>query len=667
MESPQAEKSMIVAGRTIVTGGGTTVSAVDMNTKEVVWKAEVDGTPLGLAVADGRLYVSTETGSIYCFANEATSVPKVWRTDISASPYGKNSANAKAAEAILAKSGVREGYCLDLGCGDGALAYELAKRTNLKIYAIDADPAKVRQARKKLRAAGLYGVSVTVHQADPSATDYPDYFADLVVSGRSVKLGPNAALAAEMDRMQRPYGGVVCVGQPDALQFDTRGALEGAAEWTHQYADTANTANSGDSRIRGPLRMLWYRDTDIDMPQRHGRGPAPLFHNGRMFVEGINTLRAVDAYNGRTLWEYHLQGVLTAYDQDHLMGTAGTGSNICIDESSVYVHVKSRCLRLDAATGKKIGEYPTPKQPDGEPGTWGYIACVDGTLYGSLADTRHIVRWRYLKGDMQTQYSESMQLFALDVETGKLKWTYTPTQSIRHNTVALAEGRLFLIDRSIADIDKIDYEKKKRRGADGKEIEVIAEHAPGKLLALDAKSGAPLWESDDDIYGTMLAASVEYDILLMTYQPTRFRLKSEIGGRMTAFRASTGDRLWDNNRADDPRHEYASRPIINGETIYAQPGAWNLATGRKLEFAFSRSYGCGTLASAENLLIFRSATLGYRDIEKDEEAQNYGGIRSGCWINAIPAGGLVLLPDAASGCVCSYLIKATIALQEDRG
>ena len=43
--------------------------------------------------------------------------------------------------------------------------------------------------------------------------------------------------------------------------------------------------------------------------------------------------------------------------------------------------------------------------------------------------------------------------------------------------------------------------------------------------------------------------------------------------------------------------------------------------------------------------------------------QNFGGIRPGCWINVVPAGGLVLMPDATDLCTCSYLIKASIALQ----
>ena len=70
-----------------------------------------------------------------------------------------------------------------------------------------------------------------------------------------------------------------------------------------------------------------------------------MYHNGRVFHEGMNGLRAADAYNGRTLWEYSLPNILKQYNADHLMGTAGTGSNFCAAGDSVYVRVKDRCLR----------------------------------------------------------------------------------------------------------------------------------------------------------------------------------------------------------------------------------------------------------------------------------------------------------------------------------
>jgi hypothetical protein len=61
-------------------------------------------------------------------------------------------------------------------------------------------------------------------------------------------------------------------------------------------------------------------------------------------------------------------------------------------------------------------------------------------------------------------------------------------------------------------------------------------------------------------------------------------------------------------------------------------------------------------------MLFRSATLGYYDLVEKKGTTDYGGIRPGCWINAIPAGGVVLVPDGTASCKCSYLNQAWIAL-----
>ncbi len=68
------------------------------------------------------------------------------------------------------------------------------------------------------------------------------------------------------------------------------------------------------------------------------------------------------------------------------------------------------------------------------------------------------------------------------------------------------------------------------------------------------------------------------------------------------------------------------------------------------------------MSGSTNLLLYRSGTLGYIDLSSNSATQNYGPVRPGCWINAIVAGGLVLMPDATDRCTCSYLIKASIGL-----
>jgi outer membrane protein assembly factor BamB len=434
-----------------------------------------------------------------------------------------------------------------------------------------------------------------------------------------------------------------------------RPALAGAGEWTHQYHDPGNTICGTDRLVTAPLALLWFGSPDIRLPNRHGRGPAPLYASGRMFVEGVDGVRALDAYNGRLLWQHLLPGILKPYHQEHIMGAAGTGSNLCLGGGSVFVHVGAKCLKLDQATGKQIAAFDAPPLPDGSPGRWSYVAYADKTLFASLADEKHLVPYRFGRSNMGGMFTESRAMLALDPATGKVRWRYDAKESIRNNAIAIAGGKVFLIDRAKA------LETPGRRG--------LAKPQPtGVLLALDAGSGKVLWRNEKDVYGTMLAASAAHGVLLMCYQDTRFKLNSELGGRMTGLKASTGTRLW------EAEFRYASRPLINGQTVYAQPHAWDLLTGKQKTvrdakaktdkpWTFARSYGCGTISASTNLLLFRSATLGYRDLLSDRATANYGGVRPGCWINVIPAGGLVLMPDATTGCRCSYLNRTTIALQ----
>jgi outer membrane protein assembly factor BamB len=649
--------SLIVAGNTLVTSSGNRIGTVNLETQKLIWSHETDGIAYGLAAANGRLYVSTDTGAVHCFsaATEPGGADAEFTSRASDSAYRNNETFINAAKEIIQQSGVTKGYCVDLGCGNGALAYELAKQSDLYVVGIEADPAKVASARAKLTAAGVYGTRVTIHQGDPSDTHFPKFFANLVVSSRSLSADQQPVDAAEAARLQRPFGGVACFGQPGSMTVNTRGTLAGAGNWTHLYSNPANTLCSTDS-IKGPLTAVWFRDIDLNLPQRHGRGPSPLFHEGRLFAEGIDELIAVDAYNGLPLWRFEQKGILDAYNADHLAGTAVTGSNICIAGDSIFLRNGKQCFRIDTATGKVKATYPTPQHPDGKPAVWGYIACESGILFGSTANESHVVKHAYLRADshMQRQFSESTSMFAYDVESGKLLWRYNAKESIRHNAIAIGAGRVHLIDRVLA-VDDLLANAPVRRGEKPKNPPVG--HATGKLITLDVKSGGQVWDSEKDIFGTALAFSESHDVLLMFYQPTSFRLPSEVGGRIAAFHAGGGYRLW------EKKVNYRTRPLINDKAIIAHPSALDLLTGEPKAMAIPKSYGCGQVSGSKNLLMFRSGTLGYHDLTRKAGTENYGGIRPGCWINALPVGGLVLIPDASAGCSCSYQNRTWMALE----
>jgi outer membrane protein assembly factor BamB len=651
---------VIVAKDDAVCGGPGIVRIVNLPRQEIRWSRAVEGAALGLAVSDGRLIVSTTQGLVYCFADanlEPAAGPKPTKTDETAPASLTDDVDyARAAQEILEKSGAGEGYCVDLGGGNGRLALELAKRSKLHVYVIEADESRVEVARKMLDAAGLYGTRVAVHQADPADPPYPNYFAALIVSSASLTGAACAASREEIARMQRPLGGVVCLGKPGRMEIDVRGPLDNTGSWTHQNADAANTICSSDRRIKGPLEMLWFRDGPIEISDRHAQAPAPLVNRGVLVTLGVHAVCGLDAYNGRTLWEYPLPNVLA--DQDgvhHDVGVGDTGGNFCLSDDSVYVRTDDKCLRLDLKTGERLGEFHTPVSPEAEDHNWGYIAYHNGTLLGTVANALHTVSPRYENIRLR---NESVRLFALDAVTGRLKWQYQPADSIRHNAIAVAEGRVYLIDRALALEDRID-----RPEPLGKHRALLqpGQHPGGVLLALDAATGKVLWRQDDNIWGTQLAVSRKHGLVLMYYQAVKhsfFKLPSEIGGRMAAFDSASGARVWDVEAV------FRTRPIINGDLIYAEPGAWSVKTGQPVPWEFTRSYGCGQIASSTYLMLFRSATLGYLDLSRDAGTENFGGVRTSCWYNAIPAAGLVLVPDGSSKCACSYQMQAWFALQQ---
>jgi hypothetical protein len=58
---------MILAGETLFAGGEGRVAAFDAASGKERWSALVTGKAHGLAVANGRLFVSTDRGAIHCF------------------------------------------------------------------------------------------------------------------------------------------------------------------------------------------------------------------------------------------------------------------------------------------------------------------------------------------------------------------------------------------------------------------------------------------------------------------------------------------------------------------------------------------------------------------------------------------------------------------------
>ncbi len=657
-----APTAIIGVGKAAVYSVGEKIYAESTETHDLLWQSEFlnssksKGIIKDLIFGEGRLIASTDEGVFFCFTKGKKRERKVESVTLYQEPPRSISTPSWAdshLENLLKLHKQKAGYAIVTGTDALEVARSLARNSDLRIHIGYERPpsiysakssSEIEEIKNQLVREGLYGSRIRVHYGQR----FPDRIADWVFIAQEEL--PDQKTIDRQIQWARPHGGLIYqISEKKATLVKKRQGLPGEGTWTHQYADAGNSSCSRDDYVKGPMRLSWYRDIPQKVPQRHGRAPAPLYSKGKIFSVGIDRLIAVDAYNGRMLWERKYPGILKAYDGDHLMGTAGSGSNYCLNEESLYLRIDDRCDRIRISDGQLLRRINIPPIESNKPieGPWGYISSVGDILLGTVADPKHVVTYRYLKGgDLKGQLTESKRLFALDRKTGKLKWQYVAKESIRHNSIAASKDYVFLIDRKQASFDRKRGQKPDKS------------HTEGLLVALRASDGKELWSEKRDIYGTLLIYAPQSDALLMGYQNTRFKLASEIGGRFTVFKASTGSKHWEKSGL-----KYKTRPLVIGSTIYSEGGAWDLISGEEREFNFKRSYGCGQLAAGAHTLLYRSATLGYFDLEKNNKNVDFGGIRPGCWINALPVGGMVLVPEASSGCVCSYLNQGWIALQ----
>jgi hypothetical protein len=136
-----------------------------------------------------------------------------------------------------------------------------------------------------------------------------------------------------------------------------------------------------------------------------------------------------------------------------------------------------------------------------------------------------------------------------------------------------------------------------------------------------------------------------------------------------AFRAKDGESLWhqiqDNRQGAGGSHgEQDHHPAIVGGTVYVEPFAYDLQSGQPIEsWKYARGgHGCGTFSASADALFFRAGNPTMCALETGTRTKLTRVTRPGCWINIIPAEGLVLIPEASSGCTCKFSVQTSLAL-----
>ncbi len=712
-----ASGDLIQAGSRLYAGGRNSVTAIQLtgNNPAIAWKKEIKGTVGRIIAANGRLFVVTRDGRILAFGakkpesvRDIETLPKTFKIPKS---------TTQRAHEIIDRAEVTNGYALYFGERDFEMLASLAQMTDLSIIAVLKDDKKVNEWRRKFDKMGFKAGKVAFLGETPESMDLAPYFSSFTIVEKIDAYNPGEAeiLLEKIHQSMHPFGGKLWVGgstkrleevrmllgknnrEPlteaytghNEILFSWDGGPAGSANWTHVYGDNSNTIKSDDELVKLPLGVLWFGGvSNMDVLPRHGHGPPEQIMNGKLIIEGMNSISARDVYTGRVLWKVQFKTLGTfgvyynesysddpltpVYNQEHLPGVNARGTNFVVTPDLVYVVQGYSCQVIDIETGEPV---KTIRIPDHERNQWGYIGVAGNDLIAGAEFVKYNTTVKkLLKSDeeiqayvdiieaankrsggfMEYDHTASESLVISDRHTNKPKWSVKSKYGFLHNAVTSGNGMLFAIDRiPVAMLNLLS-----RRG-----IEMDGDFT---LTAYNIETGDTIWQTQDNVFGSWLSYSKEHDILLQATRPSRDMLKGESGERMIVYRASDGKIIW------DKKVDYYNPPILHNDQIIVENGAYELMTGEKVKrtvpltgeevpWVYTRTYGCNYIISSENLLTFRSGAAGFYDLVNLGGTGNLGGFKSSCTSNLIAANGVLNAPDYTRTCSCSYQNQTSLA------
>ena len=650
---PSSLKVHIKAGPRLFAGGAGTVAAVEIpgegQQAKVAWRTTISGTPHRMLVADGKLFVVTVEGSLYCFGAAKTPA-KTYAVATSRPVSHGDSWTARAAE-ILRQTGVRDGYGVALGVGSRRLVEELSRQSALRMIVLEPDAEKVAAARREFHKLGLYGSRVHVLPGDLSTLRLAPYLANLVVAEEFAEKNlSDGQFAARLFTLLRPYGGAACFtlapNARDALArqvhsaalagaelamrgeftiLTKRGALPNAADWAHASGDAAHTFASLDRRVTAPLGVLWFGGgldrtvpwvegdppclpTEPEPSPYAGASPPPRVAGGRMFVQIGDQLYASDIYTGRHLWKKTVRSL----------------SEFAATEDSVYAVAAGNCVRLDAATGEQVAAFG---------GGWHEVRVRGDSLVGTAGKS----------------------LVCLDRHSGAVRWKL----AVQRDGFSFAVGS----DRVFC----VDYWRLEHRRTDNPKTQ------EAEIAALKLGSGEVLWRIQATTPATALPRRKTFDPPLKPQlsfaEPGDVLLFTRNQATAAAYRGATGQLLWSKEiPCKMPPKSFTSYhpPIVLADRFITHGGeVMDIATGEPGKEQLWKKVnagrrGCGRAIASARLLTVRDGNASYCDLET--RTQTFlRGIRAGCTSNLIPAGGIVTAPHYARHCNCNWPLSFSAA------
>jgi outer membrane protein assembly factor BamB len=709
----------------------------EMTAGEIVLQVAVEEGIERLVVADRKIFAVTAAGDILAYGDaKSTSTGDshvaqsgLAETEELSSTTGHSNASgrksnadsvSKARERLssLFELGQPEGYAYWFGPCSTETVAALAEQSPFEQLAIvDDDEQSIDSIRQQLDTLGKYG-RITAHVGNPGEFRAPQYTAHMVFIAENAaeSMFNDSQLRAAYDAV-RPYGGVMVLTDPQApdeldqqlrdLELESahieahraqlivrrKGALPGSADWTHQYGDIANSVKSDDRRVKLPLGVLWFGgSSNMDVLPRHGHGPPEQVIGGRLFIQGMDCLSARDVYTGRVLWKRHFEDLgtydvyfddtyddtplETKYNQVHIPGANGRGTNFVVTEDRIYLVVGDTCKILDPSNGQDVGEIRLPEETSGEATEWGFLGVYEDVLIGGAGFAEYRQRHQLtFESDAELRSSKagfgsksfdraaSRALIGFDRHSGEQLWRVEAKHSFWHNGIVAGGGLIYGLDKNPTPIE----DAMRRRG-----LEMPDSY---RIVAFDYHTGETMWEIRDRIFGTWLGYSKEHDLLLQAGAAASDRLYAEVNEGMRVYQARDGQLKWANDslKYSGPCILHNDLIITNANSYSESAGAFDIRTGKQKlvkspitgniePWKLTRAYGCNSIIASENMLTFRSGAAGFYDLLTDSGTGNLGGFKSGCTSNLVVANGVLNAPDYTRTCSCAYQNQTSLAL-----
>lgn len=644
-------------------------------------------------VAPELIVATTNAGSVYAWhgttAAPSDSSSTMWHVDkdrvhhaakARIGPHGESRADRIQESLALLKSDV--GWALVVNDLDGSCAKSLAMHTRLNVVSLVSTVADRDRLRERFVAEHFYGRRLTVLQHTAGGrVPFAEQIFNLVFEAAASEYSRRELLAC-VD----PGSGVV--GRAGERPFISD-LLPGMGAWRHQYGSPANTSDSGDSIVgqATEFRLQWFGGVGpARMPDRHLRAQSPLAAGASLVLHGDASLIGVDPANGRERWELNLPPDAVRY----VMPFDGGYSCLTPSGELLYTSVGRELWKLDAVSGERIASIPVPPEAQGL--YWGYVAEQRGRIFasamkpdaGRLKGPPHgpdktvrkpfsasTLRERYTKQDYNSARPLvcSRILYALNAN-GSAEWKYAKQSVIANSSISLDdEGKrlVFIESRSESCV-----------GSDSDRISAADLTVDSQVVCLSAESGEIIWTQPLPFPRAMniLYTLVFDDCVILATSESGEKKASYL---LAALDLQDGSLLWTNQHThvveglghgEQVHHPLALRQPSGRGCLIAEPYLYDPASGERInpdgtlgDWVLRRpGHSCGTMSGAGQCVFFRAgnpAVLNLAATETDA-FQKLSPTRPGCWINMLPAGGRLLIPEGSASCVCSFPVQTSL-------